>query len=606
MVVVLVLLTGCAEERSDNDPVSETTRSITTGRVVGTSATHGGHQWLGIPYARPPVNDRRWRAPEAASNWEDTKPVLAHAPPCAQPASPLGGIPDVEEGTPVGRENCLKLDVYAPAFAPEEIPTGDERLPVMVWIHGGGNVVGRTAQYDPSQLATDQNVIVVAVQYRLGPLGWFRHPSLRGPRTTAEDASGNYALLDLIQSLKWVRTNIDHFGGNPDRVTVFGESAGGRNVFNLMFSPKAEGLFQRAIVQSGALHITDPEEAENFTDNGGDPQSSNEILVRLLIRDNRADDRGKARELLESMSPDATANYLRQQSAADLIAAYDPSPLGLPIDPPRVFGDGIVLPDTDPLSLLRDTENYNDVPLILGSNRDETRLFLSQDPDWVHRFLWLIPQVREPELYYPVAEYTSNLWKAHAVDEPASVLHSSQGPSVYGYRFDWDEFPTVLGTDLSKILGSPHAFEIPFVLGDFSFGGERASYFFTEQNRAGRVELSRKMRTYWAQFARTGNPNPPGSQLPRWSPWDPATDGTGRYLVFDTENNGPGTRMKSRTYDTEKLLEAVESDPRLKNQRERCVVYRAMAASVGNGSRPDYERRSACEEFPWRGYPWRN
>ena len=154
------------------------------------------------------------------------------------------------------------------------------RLPVMVWIHGGGNIIGLSDFYDGGRLAQEQNVVVVTLNYRLGPLGWFRHAALREGATPAEQ-SGNFATLDLIRALEWLRENAAAFGGDPGNITIFGESAGGHHVFMLLLSPLANGLFQRAIAQSGGTGLTTPAEAENFTDDAepGEPGSSNEVLA---------------------------------------------------------------------------------------------------------------------------------------------------------------------------------------------------------------------------------------------------------------------------------------------------------------------------------------
>lgn len=603
IILSVLLIQGCAEKPAPS-PVSNATRETNTGPVVGTEGKYGGFQWLGIPYARPPIDDRRWKAPEPPSDRGETLTAVTHGSPCSQLASPLGGVTTVEKGTPAGSEDCLYLDVYSPDFAPDEVPKGKDGLPVMVWIHGGGNVIGHTELYDASKLASEQNVIVVAVQYRLGPLGWFRHPALRTGNSSPAEHSGNFALLDLVRSLKWVEKNISSFGGNPDNVTVFGESAGGRNIYSLMLYPGAKGLFDRAIVQSGALDLSDPDRAEKLKSNGGDRDSSREVLLRLLRKEEGLS-RKQARARMEAMSETETLTYLKNQKPGRLLEVYEPSPLGLPINPPRLFADGTVLPTDDPLEVFSDPSRYNNVPIITGTNRDETKLFLSQDPRWRSRFLWLVPQPREPELYHLVAEYTSRLWKAHAVDQVAPVLRDSQGPNVYAYRFDWDDLPTILGTDLSKLLGAAHGMEIPFVFGDFDFGPERTQYFFTEENREPRLKLSRTIRTYWTKFARTGNPNPGESDsLTDWKPWNSSSDTSPRYLIFDKEADG-GLRTGSRTYSLENLIDNVSSDPRLDTRRKQCVIYRAMATTVGDFHRSDYEKIGACSDFGWEGYPWR-
>jgi para-nitrobenzyl esterase len=188
------------------------------GAYVGGISENKARTWLGIPYAKPPIGDLRWRATEPLPYQDSTRTALQHANWCPQLTNGLDGLFGIPKGELRGNEDCLYLDIYAPSDA-----TSRSNLPVMFWIHGGSNVWGRTAQYDGSALAQSENVIVVVVQYRLGPLGWFAHPAL-------EDGIANFALLDLVQALKWTRQNIRNFGGDPDAVTLFGESAGANNV----------------------------------------------------------------------------------------------------------------------------------------------------------------------------------------------------------------------------------------------------------------------------------------------------------------------------------------------------------------------------------------
>ena len=206
-----------------SDPTSS--RSLAQGEIVGfASPDHAAQVWRGIPFAKPPQGSLRWRAPQVPDPWDGRRLALESGAICPQF--------DLQQGGEIaGSEDCLYLDVYAPRFGPESVPRGAARLPVMVWIHGGGNSIGDARIYDGSRLAAEHGVVVVAIQYRLGVLGWFANPSLRALAATPADASGNYGTLDIIRALAWVQENASVFGGDPDNVTVFGESAGGQNVF---------------------------------------------------------------------------------------------------------------------------------------------------------------------------------------------------------------------------------------------------------------------------------------------------------------------------------------------------------------------------------------
>jgi para-nitrobenzyl esterase len=194
----------------------------------------------------------------------------------------------------------------------------------MLWIHGGGNIVGSSRFYTGQNIAANQQVIYVSLNYRLGALGWFTHNALRSTATSLEDASGNYGLLDIIAALQWIQTNIAVFGGDPANVTVFGESAGGRNVFGLLASPLAKGLFHKAISQSGSTRTETVASAENFADapQPGWPNSSNELLAQLLINKDAASDRSEAKADLSTMTDETIAAILYQQTPDMLINAH--------------------------------------------------------------------------------------------------------------------------------------------------------------------------------------------------------------------------------------------------------------------------------------------
>ncbi len=207
----------------------DTRRDLVTGPVVGFKNPKGGDAWLGIPYAAPPVGDRRWHAPAPASRWTEQRAALVPGSPCVQFGWALGGVG--ADGTRQGSEDCLYLNVYAPHVAREHL--SDTRLPVMVWIHGGSNTVGQAAFYDGGRLASTRQVLVVMVNYRLGPFGWFVVPSQGEPDTI--EASGNWGNLDILAALRWVQENAAAFGGDPQNVTVFGESAGATDALHYSF-----------------------------------------------------------------------------------------------------------------------------------------------------------------------------------------------------------------------------------------------------------------------------------------------------------------------------------------------------------------------------------
>jgi para-nitrobenzyl esterase len=563
---------GCASEPPAllRGPDPETLRQLPAGDVLGSPGRHGGHAWLGLPYAEPPLGELRWRAPQPLLPWIGTREAFAPGASCPQPASPLGGDDSAPPGTLVGSEDCLYLDVYAPAFTPDRIPSAGAQLPVMVWIHGGGNTIGAARNYDGSRLATTHQLIVVAINYRLGALGWFRHASLREGRE-AQEASGNFGTLDQIRALEWVRHNAAGFGGDPGNVTIFGESAGGQNVLALLVSPLARGLFQRAISQSGGTWSSTPAEAEHYRDDAvpGDTQSSSEILLRLLPPDPTSADRAAAKAALAARSPGELAAALRIVPQGRLFAAYAAEE-GERYDPPRVFREGSVLPEAPFLEALGTPGAYHAVPVLLGSNRDEQKLFTFFDPEQVRRWFGRIPQAKDPLAYQRDSAYRSRAWKVTGVDEPARRLAGAQPGQVFAYRFDWDEEPSTLWSDLGELIGAAHGLEIPFVFGHWQLGSA-GKILFDAENMAGREELAAMMMSYWAEFAWRGDPGRGrAGTLPRWTAWQ---DDGEKYAVLDTPAGG-GVRMASESERLADIAAAILADPSFRDEAERC---RALA-----------------------------
>jgi para-nitrobenzyl esterase len=578
-ISALVLLSACG---LGNEPApvriadAATLRQTALGPVVGSAGSAGTHAWHGIPFAKPPVGALRWRAPQPAEPWSEAREALADAPGCAQPALPIGAEPNTDGS--VGSEDCLYLNVFAPAFAPDAVPKAKERLPVMVWIHGGGNSIGDARIYDGGHLAGEQGVVVVAVQYRMGPFGWLRHAALRADAgATAADRSGNYGTLDLIEALRWVKANVSAFGGDPTRVTVFGESAGGRNTYTMLQSPLAAGFFQRAISESGGISFPSLAEAENLTSDAdpGHENSSNELLLRLLQKHRGAADREAARALAASMPPADVAAFLRERSPGELLAAYTGSSgMGM-LRFPHIFPDGVVMPGDAPEEHFV-AGRYNRVPVIVGTNRDENKLFMAFDREYVRLWFRVLPAVRDRERYDRDAEYQALAWKLNGADDPARWMRAVQGPSVFAYRFDWDELGSFLWVDWNEVIGAGHAVEIPFVFGDFDI--PLLSSLFDEGNLASRQQLSRAMMSYWAEFAATGAPGRGRrGELPLWKPWDESAPEAERFLVFDSEDGG-GLRMSADSITGAKLVERVADDPRFADAADRCAFLTKLAS----------------------------
>ncbi|MBW2272551.1 MAG: carboxylesterase family protein [Deltaproteobacteria bacterium] len=580
-------------------------RETRGGAVLGFSNELGAHVWRGIPFAKPPSGPLRWRAPRPPEPWQGTRQALAFGATCVQFAGPMSGDPRADGSEPAGSEDCLYLNIFAPRFEPGAVPRAGARLPVLFWIHGGGNTVGRADPYDGSLLALGEEVIVVTLNYRLGVFGWFAHPALRsaeGGGTSVDDRSGNYGTLDLVRGLEWVRENISAFGGDPERVTIFGESAGGLNVYSLLLSPRARGLFQRAISQSGGTWTSTVAEGENPAadpDAPGDAFSSSEVVAELMVRDGSASDRAAARALAEQWGHAKLARYLRDKPAGEVLGVYEGSGLGGMYRAPRLFRDGAVLPAEEPLEVFR-SGRHNQVPAILGTNRDENKTFALFSSEHVAHVFALPVWLKDERRYELETSYPSLMWKAGGVDEPAAAMRASQGPSVFAYRFDWDEQPSLLWLDFSRLVGAAHGLEIPFVFGGLDLGPANR-FLWDEERRPAAEELSRAIMSYWSQFAYTGDPlGGRQGNLPRWHPWNESSEGSGKFLVLDTQAGG-GLRMSNDSVTRKGVIAQVARDDRFESWAERCAIYADFVRWSGRMTEAEYASVAdgACAAFPF-------
>lgn len=455
----------------------------------------------GIPFAAPPVGALRFRAPEPVDPWTQVHDGTGRFPIAPQPLAGMEAAAGGAGGAEQSEAGCLTLNVWTPA-------ADDGRRPVLFWIHGGGFLTGAgtVPWYEGSRLA-GRDVVVVTTNYRLGALGFLDLESIGGAEYRD---SGNVGLLDQLAALRWVRDNIEAFGGDPGNVTIFGESAGGMSVATLLGSPAAAGLFHKAVPQSGA--------AANTHDKARAAEVAGKFLAKLGVDD---------------------LDALRRLPAAELIAAQGAvgddfeTGGGLPFQP--VVG-GDVLP-RPPLDAVRDGAAA-DIPLLTGANRHEMRLFTALDPRLAaadrERVLALADARtggRGAELLdaYTAAGADSpqRLFEAITTDLvfglPAADLLEAQAPHAPTFAYEFRFESTAFG----GALGAAHAVEIPFVFDNLDAGG--ASFFVGEANDAMRV-LATAMADAWTTFARSGAPAAVG--LPAWPEYTSESRST---MVLDLE-----------------------------------------------------------------------
>lgn len=549
------------------DIQSQTARQTAQGTVVGSIEPNGTYVWKGIPFAEAPIGKLRWQHVSAPKPWEGDYLALAPSAPCAQIAHLQIDVPVSEIGKPFGSEDCLYMNIWSPS--PQITP--DAAHPVMLWIHGGGDTAGEAALFDGKYLAEKYNVVVIAVNYRLGVFGWLSHSALQRGHTELAK-SPNYGTTDLIQALKWVHQNVENFGGDKNRVTLFGESAGAFNIGSLLISPKASGLFHRAVMQSGGFPVHSQQESENDVDSGGNEFSSFELINSLLVADGTAPDRSAAKAIQAAMTPDQIEAYLRSKSATEILSLLDGSVFGM-YSWNDIIADDIVIPKEDPYQLFA-TGKYNKVPVMTGTNRDESKIFMAFDP--VYTVGGLPLAARDKNFYDLAASYRSRFWKAGAVDEFARRVSEQQPGDIYAYRFDWDEEPRVLGVDISKMIGASHFSEIAFVFGSAQFPVKLATPFlFTKMNAPAREALGNSMSSYWAAFAYNGNPGLgyENSESIPWLAWknDEAAE---KMMIFDTPVD-QGIRMSTETVSYNEIKLQLQQESNFRKQSQKCIVYRA-------------------------------
>lgn len=493
--LTLAVLAGCCAapgaQAADNARVVHTS----SGAVRGVARPGGGAEFLGIPYAQPPVGALRWHPPVPVAPWKGVRDASTFGAPCAQPV--LGGWNrhDAERS----QENCLYLNVITPQW-PASKP-----LPVMFWIHGGANV-GGTASSDLYKDGTlpAHGVVLVTINYRLGVFGFFAHPALT--RESEHRSSGNYGLMDQILALQWVRRNIARFGGDPKNITVFGQSAGSMDTGMLMASPLAAGLFQKAIAESGSPFqppLASLAEAE---------QAGAELAASL-----------------DAPSGEDTIAFLRDIPAAELIKKMEAlQGEHRPRIGPDV--DGWVLPRSPAQVFAAGQEAA--VPLLIGTttrefgssaSADQLRKTIQREAgDLAPQALALYGlagngQGSADPFYGTAADQWSADTEFHCPIATEALWHSKAGFSTYQYQFEH----AIPGQEAQ---GAVHSSDLPYVFGYFPTAGNIAGQFGPVDLR-----LADTMETYWTNFARTGNPN--GGSLPRW----PALKDAQRYMEFTEE-----------------------------------------------------------------------
>ena len=467
--------------------------TVDGGEVAGTLSALDAEVrvYRGLPFAAPPVGDLRWRAPQPVAPWDGVRNATVAAPACIQTPLPGGVGSFYDAGVEEISEDCLYLNVWSGA-AP------DARDPVLVWIHGGGLTIGNGADvsYDGTALAR-RGAVVVTINYRLGALGYLAHPLLSAESDRA--ASGNYGTLDQVAALEWVQRNIASFGGDPDRVAIFGESAGSWSVNHMVATPLARGLFHAAIGESGG----------GFGASGhARPKAQAEMAGQRFA------------EVLVGADVEPSLVAMRSASAEDV--------LRVPFPATGATVDGWVFPDT--IYNIFAAGAQHDVPVMIGSNADEGTMFtpplgtLAAYQEGVRRqygeladeFLTTYPAESVEEAWLSQVAILTDATFGWEMRTWARMMETVSSPA---YLYYFSRVPPAPPGDDFAHYGAYHTAEIPYVFDNFGVSASlHANRDYDETDR----DLSNTLASYWVNFAATGDPNGPG--LPAWPVFDPDAD----------------------------------------------------------------------------------
>jgi para-nitrobenzyl esterase len=449
----------------------------------------------------------------------------------------------------------------------------------MFWIHGGGNTSGLKDIYNFSTMVNRHDVIVVSINYRLGAFGWFAHPAIQDNHEGI-DKTSNFGTLDIIEALKWVNKNIEHFGGNPENITIFGESAGGHNVLSLLVAPQSKGLFHKAISQSG--YTTSVPSKNAYINNINNPtfnHTSNEVVKRLIPNSDTITLKELNKKLYSLSSQEFFSDY------------SDKSNLEVPL----LNNDGIVIPKIGLEKALKNSKYVHKVPFMAGSNRDEVKLWIAAAEYFVKLDYSLIgsilgiPRVKlkNEESFEAFNYYRSEAWKIRGVIEPISSLNKVGSKNTYAYKFDWDDHRRFIVADFKKLIGASHGTEISLVTGNNKLV-EGYGFLIYPAGLSKRF-ISKNMMLFWSNFAKNGKPGFSTNGI-NWDSYD-HFNGSKNFMILDNKKN-----MKVVNSDTtyKKLVEELNLDKRV-SELERCVILYQMGTFVGNDILDDISKYA---DFP--------
>jgi para-nitrobenzyl esterase len=538
-VLISILLAGCGSS-GDSTPVPDNViRNTQFGAVQGVNdATGSGtYSWLGVPFAAPPVGALRWKAPVDPAPWSSTLATQKFGNACVQYGRIYGpGSNNTYDSTigttlnqAVGSEDCLYLNIWRPS-------TDATNLPVIVFIHGGSDVSGYTADpwYNGANLAKTANAVVVTVNYRVGLFGWLNLAQLKSGKSPLDD-SGNFGTLDNIKALEFIKANIANFGGSPTNVTLTGQSAGAINVYALMVSPLTQiaGLFQRAAAFSGGISLASDLPAGNIatlTPASTYATQGNTLLWNLLIADGLATDTASAQAYVATQTNAQIATYMRAKTPSAIFTQLLTKLALVGLSGSGPIPEGTVVP-ADPIANIA-AGAYTKVPFLASNTRNEAKLFASFLPlvggpaglivNDATRFTMMAsfnpdaaPTLTDADLinaaYLPVTtpvtgyNAMTDLLNSHffipSRDNVITAMAANQS-NIWYYQFNWAQEPA----PWNDVYGAAHAFDLQFLFGNFG-PNVFSNAMNSTANKPGRLALSSAMMSSLGAFARSGDPN---------------------------------------------------------------------------------------------------
>lgn len=493
--------------------------------------------WKGVPYAAAPVGELRWKAPQDHEDWSGTFD-----------ASQDGNIGiQVSGGEVIGEEDCLNMDIYRPN-------SDDTNLPVLVYIHGGNNQTGTSKEIPFEKLAVNANCMVIALNYRLGCLGFNSLPALK--TGTEEENSGNYTLLDFEKALDWIAENAESLGADPTNITVSGFSAGGRDVMAMLISPIFEGKFQKAISFSGGMTVADVEDSQKVTA---------KAIAALAVEDGKKDTEEEAAAWLlseEEADKEEVREYLYSIDAGRLAGIMTNAGIRMSVFP-HLYGDGTVLPEEG-----FETTQYNDVPLIMLTGSSEFSIFASGDPYFAGSDN-LVDGEKSAEYAFAV-KYGSELYGLFNAEESAIKMIDSYEAPIYTCDIDFGTDPEIVGKEQAALIGASHGVFIPFLSGIAagSAAGDGSAYEYE-----GPKELTEIFQSYIENFLWTGDPN--GEGLTTWEAWTDAEEGPSQLLLNADKDHAIVEQSASRV-SYQDILDRIEADDTISEESKNQIVSEVL------------------------------